>query len=124
MPSITKTDDSSRYANQLVDVAPSVLWFDVQDVGDYSGDVYAIGRRGKEILVFEDYYGSCSGCGEWGLGKGGPQTEKEALDLCTRFRFPQKAIEYVRAKNWGYDKPDIDRMVAAINEAAGIRSVA
>lgn len=54
------------FREYLIHAAPSFLWADVQDVGSYQGRVYGIAWYNKQIALYEDYYGSCSGCGAWG----------------------------------------------------------
>ena len=104
------------YAGWLLGVAPEVLWYDVQDVGDYQGAVYGVGRYRSQILLYEDYYGSCSGCGAWGEG-GEPSSLKEVLANSNLFMLRSGAVSYVEG-NWAtmYNSPDIDQVIGAIDE--------
>lgn len=115
---------SHSYAGWLVSVAPDVLWFDVQDVGYYSGTVYGVGRLKKDILLFQDGYGSCSGCGAWGEG-GEPCDMEDVLAHSELFQTPEFALEHVE-KEWmhSYEKPDQEVVTNAINEAAAFGKVA
>ncbi|MBY0545838.1 MAG: hypothetical protein K2W95_00965 [Candidatus Obscuribacterales bacterium] len=83
--------DFQNYADWLCMVAPAVLWFKTEDVGSYSGQVFGLGAMKGKIVFYEDYYGSCSGCGSWGEG-GEPESEADVLEKSTQY-----AIEEVPA---------------------------
>lgn len=107
------------YAGWLVSAAPDVLWYDVQDIGDYQGRVFGVGRYQGQVLLYEDYYGSCSGCGAWGEG-GEPADQAAVLELSHLFASSAEAITYAQ-KEWVedcYERPDMDRVRAAVQEAS------
>lgn len=106
------------YDDWLISVAPDVLWFMVEATGSYQGQVYAVGRLGKSIVLYEDYYGSCSGCGAWGEG-GEPKSRQEVLDSCFRTDTIVEAFAYV-LKEWAddYDPPTMKKVSEAIIAAA------
>ncbi len=109
------------YAGWLVSAAPDVLWYSVQDVGQWQGEIYAVGKYRGQILLYADSYGSCSGCGAWGEG-GEPANQKEVLAHSKLFSGGalKYASEHWRDKleDWE-DKPDFEKVAAAIQEAEG-----
>ncbi len=106
------------YLHYLCLAAPSVEWFKVEDVGSYSGSVYAVGRYKGKILLYSGYYGSCSGCGAWG-GGGEPVKFGDVLNsdskLCKTVE--EALIEFMKMTSNSYDKPDYDSFSDAIKEA-------
>ncbi len=106
------------YAGWLVSQAPDVLWYDVQDVGSYSGQVFAVGLYRANILLFSDYYGSCSGCGAWGEG-GEPTDQEDVLASSHLFLSASEAVEYVQ-REWSeaFERPDLSQTALAIVAAA------
>ena len=110
------TCDSSDYQNWLPHIAPDFFWFDIQDVGSYQGQVYGIAIYNKQIAIYEDYYGSCSGCGAWGEG-GEPESQDAVIQHCKFFETKDEAILY-SAKMDNYEKPDMDKFIKAIQEAS------
>lgn len=112
----------SNYLDYLVKAAPDILWYDVQDVGSYSGSVFGVGEYKKKILIYTDYYGSCSGCGGWGEG-GEPRDMDMVLENSELFDSREKALESISQLQKD-EMPDRDRMRKAINEVAdSIRSI-
>lgn len=109
--------NNNLYKDHLLNITNAITWFYVEDIGSYSGTVYGVGVYGQEIIMYEDYYGSCPSCGEWGSGSE-PKSLGDILDKSKLFRTPQKAILYLEAC-WleNYDKPDKETIVAKINEA-------
>jgi hypothetical protein len=107
---------SHSYSEWLATRAPDVLWFDVQAVGSYQGSVYAVGVMKQQIVVFEGYYGSCSGCGAWGEG-GEPESQEGILANSKLFDTVAEALVYVSTLNnsW-YGSPDQEAMAVAITE--------
>lgn len=107
----------SRYNYQewLVHVAPDCLFFNVQDVGSYQGQVFAVLIYKNKVGIMEDYYGSCSGCGAWGED-GEPQSQKDVLGNTKFFDSYEKAIEYTQ--EWdSYEKPDFKIFNNALKSA-------
>lgn len=102
----------------LIMRAPDVLWFNVQEVGDYQGEVYGIGTYQRQFLIYEGYYGSCSGCGAWGEG-GEPANQDEVLASSTLYADITAAVEYLAKedKDGWYGRPDYDAMLRALGEA-------
>lgn len=100
------------FIHYLVQAAPSVLWYNVQDVGSYQGSVYAVGKYKNQILIYEDGYGSCSGCGAWGEG-GEPENEEDILNRSNLFSDKELAIKYIEQIN-GYEPPDKNEMIKAV----------
>lgn len=109
--------DCSRgdFKEWLPHIAQSFFWFDIQDVGSYQGNVYGVAIYNGKIAIYEDYYGSCSGCGAWGEG-GEPQDENAVIALCHLFNDKIEALEYV-GKMDQYYSPDKDSMFLAIHKA-------
>lgn len=109
---------SSGYKEYLIHAAPSYLWADVQDVGSYQGSVYGVAFVDGKIALYEDSYGSCSGCGAWGEG-GEPSTEEEIISRTTFTADPLKALEYI-AEQWvdSYESPDVEKLRSAIDAIA------
>lgn len=119
MPVITKSDNHwNSIDDYLIDVSPDILWFDIQQCGSYQGTVYGVGRYNQHILLYEGYYGSCSGCGAWGEG-GEPGSQEEVINSSILFTTKEEAFEYIN-KEWDeiYDRPDFDRLNSAIEEVA------
>jgi hypothetical protein len=118
MPVIKKSHQEecwrNNFADYLIDAAPDILWYNVQDIGSYQGTVYAVGEYKKQIVIFEEDYGSCSSCGAWGKG-GEPKNQKKVLSLSQLFTDPKKAKEAVD-KIGMYDCPDKKLMKKAIDE--------
>jgi len=97
-------------------VAPDVLWFSVQDVGSYQGSVYGFGLYKGKLLIYEDSYGSCSGCGAWGEG-GEPETQEDLLKNSKEFDSLEDALAYL-AKMDRYERPDMAEATEALKEAS------
>ena len=118
-----KHDDNCKYGSYihyLVEAAPSILWFDVQDIGGYQGSVYGVGLYKSKILIYEDYYGSCSGCGAWGEG-GEPNSESDVLLKSTQFDTVEDTFAYLL--NTKFDGgPNTTQMQKAIKEADKFRT--
>ncbi len=111
---------SYSFEGWLPHVAPDFLWFNIHDVGDYQGRVYGVALYDKKIVVYEDYYGSCSGCGAWGEG-GEPENQKLVIANSTPFELADEAIAYL-AKIDRYEGPNIEDMTKAIREADDFRN--
>jgi hypothetical protein len=107
-------DYSDGFIHYLVEAAPGVLWFNIQDVGSYQGCVYAVGLFEGKYLIYEDYYGSCSGCGAWGEG-GEPSSLNDVISNSTLFITPEEASDYL-GKIDKYEAPNIQAMRNAINK--------
>ena len=110
----TPKDCCSTFTFQewLPHIAPDLFWFDIQDVGSYQGSVYGVAKYKKQIVIYEGYYGSCSGCGAWGEG-GEPVSQDEVLKSCTIHDNAKEAIKAI-AKLDHYDNPDKDKMIEAV----------
>jgi hypothetical protein len=126
MPVLSKEINHAEYlANSfkdyLIDAAPEVLWFDVQEKGYYQGEVYAIGLYQNKILIFEGYYGSCGGCGAWGEG-GEPTNIKEVLESSTLFEEDKAAFECCESLANRCESPNVGQCKAAVNEAIQFRN--
>lgn len=95
-----------RYWHYLALNAPEIKWLYVEDVVDFQGVVYAIGKYKKQWFIMKDYYGSCSVCGAWGEG-GEPKNLKEVLDNGELFNSKKKALEFVKKVygNGRYEHP-------------------
>lgn len=102
------------YTDYLVEAAPNVLWYNVQDVGSYSGSIYGVGQYKGKALIYEYWYGSCGGCGAWGEG-GEPTNEAEVLSNSHLFESISEAEEYISAIE-GYEPPDTKKMINAVKE--------
>jgi len=104
----------SNFQEWLPHIAKDIFWFNIQDVGSYQGSIYAIGTFEKQFLIYEGYYGSCSGCGAWGEG-GEPESQEEVLKSCTLLKTKEDAIRHLlKLDRW--DKPDTDVMLKALDE--------
>lgn len=96
-----------HFHGYLVKVAPDIQWITVQDLdNDYSGRMMALGwisLTGRRwLILYLDYYGSCSCCGAWGEG-GEPQNFQEVLGKSILFADP---FEYFNYK-WTDNRPEI-----------------
>lgn len=109
-----KTCRSYDFKEWVPHIAPDIAWYDIQDAGSYQGSVYGVGLYKKQIVIYEDYYGSCSGCGAWGEG-GEPTSQKEVLDKSKLFKKKEDALKHVATLDH-WDKPDFDQMFKAIDE--------
>jgi|SRR3990167_3775875 len=109
-------DDCPKYDHKewVCHIAPDVLWFDIQDVGSYQGSVYGVGLYENQFVLYEDYYGSCSGCGAWGDG-GEPESQKDVLSKSRLFKEKDEILEAI-AKIDSYDTPDVEKMFEAVKE--------
>lgn len=105
---------SGGFLHYLVEAAPDILWYDVQDVGSYQGSVYGVGEYKGQCLIYTDYYGSCSGCGAWGEG-GEPSDMEEVLGHCEKFDSEKEALKYLATLD-SYNRPNIAAMQQAIEE--------
>jgi hypothetical protein len=112
---------SEYYAEFVIKASPDILWYDIQDVGSYQGSIYGVGKYKKQIVIYEDGYGSCSGCGEWveanewSLAGAQPHNQEEVLNKSKLFATKEEAKQYVLAMDF-YEKPDTERMIKAIEE--------
>ncbi len=106
--------EEGKYIHYLTISAPDVLWYDVQDVKNYSGNVYGVGKLGGNILIYKNHYGSCSGCETWGE-EGEPKNMKEVLEHSYLFDSQIEAIKYIVTMDH-CENPDIKRMIKAIKE--------
>lgn len=107
---------SEYYAEFVIKASPDILWYDIQDVGSYQGSIYGVGEYKKQIVIYEDNYGSCSGCGEWTeWGGAQPQNQEEVLNKSKLFATKKEAEQYVLVMDF-YEKPDTERMIKAIEE--------
>lgn len=113
--------ECSRYQfdEWIPHTAPDVLWFNIQDVGSYQGSVYGFGLYKGKLLVYEDYYGSCSGCGAWGEG-GEPESQEEILGRSKLFDTLDEALDYL-PKIDHYDNPDRKVATEALKEIEAFR---
>lgn len=109
-------DGCSRYEYKewVCHVAPDVLWFDVQDVGIYQGQVFGLGVYKNQAIFYEDYYGSCSGCGAWGED-GEPQSQEEVFKKSKFFSTKKEILKYL-ASMGGYEKPDMNIVFKCVDE--------
>lgn len=118
-------EEMDIYKECLIKAAPDILWFNVQDVGGYQGRVYAVGKMGRQYVMFADYYGSCSACGAWGYDQGGePEDQDEVLSKSALFFDTGTALDYAR-KEWSddYDPVDLYEVRAALDEARTARTM-
>lgn len=111
---ISECPFSEGYTSYLVDSAPDIFWYNIQDVGSYQGTVFAVGKYKNHIVIFEDYYGSCSGCGAWGEG-GEPTDQDDVLAHSKLFNNHNSAKDYLD-KFDSYEHPNIEAMKKAIDE--------
>jgi len=113
----------AEFKEWLPHIARDFLWFDIQDVGSYEGSVYGVALYKNKIVIYEDMYGSCSGCGAWGEGDGGePQSQDEVIELSKMFDTVGSALDYINNEMSKYDEPDINDMTKAIHEADDYRN--
>lgn len=112
----TGTCNKYDYQDWLVHISPDFFWFNIQDVGSCQGQVYGVAVYNKQIAIYEDYYGSCSGCGAWGEG-GEPTSQDEVIKLCKLFDTKEESIVYC-AKMGGCEKPEMGEFTKAIKEAS------
>jgi hypothetical protein len=110
------------YSAWLIHRAPDILWYDVQDIGLYQGNVYAVGRYRGKIVLYRGYYGSCSGCGGWGEG-GEPEDQEAVLKSSTLVADEAEAMAVLLDPNSDWhdtygDSPDFEKVRAAIHEVA------
>ena len=109
------TCDAYTFEDWLPHIAPELFWFNIQDVGSYQGSVYGVALYKDQIVIYEDYYGSCSGCGAWGEG-GEPISQDDVLSKSKLFDTKEETLVYI-AKMDKYESPDIDAMNKAIDQA-------
>ena len=111
--------DSSYLYEYLIKAAPDILWFEFQDIGDYSGTIYAIGVLNRKILYYVDSYGSCSFCGAWGQDSDSaePKNEKEVLERSILYDNETEALKGIALKDNNYERPNKERLISAINKA-------
>lgn len=104
------------YKNYLIDAAPDILWYYVEAPGSYSGQVFGVGKYKNQVLLYEDYYGSCSYCGAWGEG-GEPKDLAEILSKSTQVTTLVAAANYI-TNSWGdkYDKPNFEQIYKAVED--------
>jgi hypothetical protein len=105
------------FTEYLIHAAPEILWYNVQDVGSYQGQVYAVGAYKNQIVIYEDYYGSCSYCGAWGEG-GEPSDLTQVLEHSNFFTTKECALNYIKKlkEKEKWDEPDFFEMGNAIDE--------
>ena len=104
-----------QYLHYLVAAAPEVLWFDVQDVGSYQGMVFGVFLYLGRVFVYEDSYGSCSGCGAWSEGVN-PTSLEEIVKKSKEFASEGAALDYIH-KFESYESPDRERLKRAVSSA-------
>ncbi len=97
--------EKNYYGEFLCSAAPDFLWYCVQDVGSYQGQVFGIATYKGKVGIYEDYYGSCSGCGAWGEG-GEPEKQQDVIDNATLFNDREAAIAHIDTLE---EKEDLDR---------------
>lgn len=113
------TCEAYTFTEWLPHIAPDFFWFDIQDVGSYQGQVFGVAIHKGQIGIYEDYYGSCSGCGAWGEG-GEPESQDKVVELTKLFDTAEKAKEYVGLIS-AYDSPNKQTMYDAIDKADEFR---
>lgn len=113
------------YTEWLCHVAPDVLWYKIEDWGSYSGQVFGVGEYQGQIIVYKDYYGSCSGCGVWGgfspdEAGGEPQSQEEVLSNSKLFDDLNEAYDYLKKDDniYGSLRPDYKGFSVALEEIA------
>lgn len=117
------TGYSGYYRGFLVEASPDILWYYVVDVGGYQGTIYAVGKYKGKALIFEDDYGSCSGCGAWEEGDditkytgGQPKNLEEIMRSSVMFDNRDKALEHIdQIRSWG-DELDKEPLRDAVKE--------
>ena len=109
--------EKNYYGEFLCSAAPDFLWYCVQDVGSYQGQVFGIATYKGKVGIYEDYYGSCSGCGAWGEG-GEPTNQEEIISKCTFFTDESEANKYVKKLvEDHYEKPEEPEFSERLHEA-------
>lgn len=102
------TDDclcGDVYAHYLWIAAPEIKWLYVEDVGDYQGVVFAIGKYQRKWFIMQDYYGSCSGCGAWGEG-GEPEKLEDVLSHGELFTTKKATLNFaIKTYKDSYESP-------------------
>ena len=68
----------------------------------------------NQILFYEDYYGSCGGCGAWGEG-GEPESQKIVLEHSHLFKTSEELYIYLAGLS-RTDRPDMVEIKEAIGE--------
>lgn len=72
------------------------------NIGSYDGVVATMVKLNdtSEILIYDDYYGSCSGCDAWE-----DASDNDVIDMCKQlvcgayvFKTKEDAIEFLRSK--------------------------
>ncbi|HEY9684709.1 MAG TPA: hypothetical protein V6C86_24220 [Oculatellaceae cyanobacterium] len=103
-----KAIEENYFSDYLKESSKEVLWIDIEDVGDYQGEVFALGRFKDQFIVFAGYYGSCSGCGAWGEG-GEPRDLTDVLASSAGFWNAEGAISHFFSLLPDEKKKDRDR---------------
>jgi len=111
--------EAYNYDEWLPHIAQDFFWFNIQDVGSYQGQVFGVAIYKNQFAIYEDYYGSCSGCGAWGEG-GEPESQEKVISLCKFFDDKQKALEYIGLIS-AYDSPDKEAMYRVLDKAEEYR---
>lgn len=109
-----------NFEEWLPHIAKDFFWFNIHTVGSYQGQVFGVALYKNQIAIYEDYYGSCSGCGAWGEG-GEPTSQDEVVSRCKLFDSVVDAVTYL-AKIDSYERPEVDSMVEAIKKAEAYRT--
>ncbi len=104
-----------NFEDWLPHIAPDLFWFNIHTVGNYQGNVYGVALYKGQIGIYEDYYGSCSGCGAWGEG-GEPTSQDEVIGKCKFFDSVIDAVGYL-ATIGHYETPEVEPMIEAIKKA-------
>lgn len=104
------------YLSYLCSNAPDFLWYCVQDVGSYQGQVFGVAVYEGKIAIYENYYGSCSGCGAWGEG-GEPTSQEEIIASSTFFINERDALKYLEKFKEAFEQPQEPEFSVAIRRA-------
>ena len=109
-----------NFEDWLPHIAKDFFWFNIHTVGSYQGRVYGVALYKNQIGIYEDYYGSCSGCGAWGEG-GEPTSQDEVISKCKFFDSVIDAVSYL-AKIDSYERPEVEPMIEAIKKIESFRN--
>ncbi len=108
------TCEQYDFKEWLPHIAPDFFWYDIQVVGSYQGNVFGVAKYKGQVAIYEDYYGSCSGCGAWGVG-GEPTSQDEVITKCKFHNTKEETLIHLTTLD-GYDTPDKELMIKAIDE--------
>lgn len=91
----------SDHIDWIKSITPDILWYYLDDIQDYQGDVVGVGVKDSKPLFFVAGYGSCSGCGEWGgwseeddVGAE-PRDQEEVIKLTKSFNTVEEASQFL-----------------------------